>query len=240
AKRRRELSLRSFMEYVLLLQTDRSGKELVELINRLTTNHSFVYREREHFDFLTSTILPPLVASAKAKGPYQLRIWSAGCAAGEEAHSIAIALREALASDFSRMDPAILATDISIDVLEEGKRGIYPIARFRELPPAFLSRYFKKIDAENYEALPSIHELILFKRLNLMAAPYPMKTSFDLVFCRNVMIYFDGEVRKRLINALYEVVKPGGYLFVGHSETLQRGDSNFTYVKPAIYRRDGD
>lgn len=237
AKRLRELGLSSFAEYVKRLQTDKNGDEVVELLNRLTTNHSFLFREREHFDFLSEHILPGLVAAAKKSGSYQLRIWSAGCAAGEEAHSIAIVLREVLGPGLELMDTGVLATDISREALDEGRIGRYPVARFREVPKAYIGRYFKHIDAETYEALPSIHDMILFKRLNLMAATYPFKGDFDVVFCRNVMIYFDAEARKTLLGSLHDVIKPGGYLFVGHSETLQRGDSPFNYVLPAIYRR---
>jgi chemotaxis protein methyltransferase CheR len=238
AKRLRELGLDSFADYVRLLQSDKNGLELVELVNRLTTNHSFLFRERDHFDFLASQVIPPLLASARRKAGRPLRIWSAGCAAGEEAHTIAIVLRETLGADMALMDPAILATDISVEALKEGQAGVYPEARFRELPRPYIERYFRRLDAENWQALPSIHDMILFKRLNLMAMPYPFKKAFDVVFCRNVMIYFDAAARSTLVNALYKVLNPGGYLFIGHSETLQRGDSSFVYIKPAIYRRE--
>jgi chemotaxis protein methyltransferase CheR len=238
AKRLRELGLSSFSEYVRFLQGDTTGKELVELVNRLTTNHSYLYREREHFDFLTTEILPSFVAREKHGAMAPLRIWSAGCAAGEEAHTIAIIMREVLGSEFKRLDPSILATDISVDALKEGQIGRYPEARFRELPKQWLTKYFQKVDGEMWEALPPIHGMILFKRLNLMNMPYPFKGSFEVVFCRNVMIYFDGAARQKLVNALYEVINPGGYLFIGHSETLQRGESLFRYIKPAIYRKE--
>ena len=238
AKRLRELGLSSFADYVKLLQTDASGKELIELVNRLTTNHSFFFREREHFDFLSKEVIPRFLATARSGAIKPLRIWSAGCAAGEEAHTIAITIREALGDDFHLLDSAILATDISVDALKEGRLARYPGARFRELPRSYLDRYFRRCDADTWEALPSIHDMILFKRLNLMNMPYPFKGSFQVVFCRNVMIYFDAAARKKLVNALFSIINPGGYLFIGHSETLQRGDSPFTYVKPAIYRKE--
>ena len=238
AKRLRELGLSSFSEYVKILQTDGSGKELIELVNRLTTNHSFFFREREHFDFLSREVIPRFLATARRGTIKPLRIWSAGCAAGEEAHTIAMTIRETLGADFNLLDPAILATDISVDALNEGRTARYPEARFRELPKSYLERYSHMVDAETWEALPTIHDMILFKRLNLMNMPYPFKGSFEVVFCRNVMIYFDTVARKKLVNALYRIINPGGYLFIGHSETLQRGDSPFTYVKPAIYRKE--
>ncbi len=238
AKRLRELGLSSFSDYVKILQTDASGKELIELVNRLTTNHSFFFREREHFDFLSREILPRLLAAPRKGATKPLRIWSAGCAAGEEAHTIALIIRETLGADAHLLDPAILATDISVDALNEGRAARYPEARFRELPKMYIDRYFRKINDDTWEALPTIHDMILFKRLNLMNIPYPFKGSFEVVFCRNVMIYFDGAARRKLVNALYDIINPGGYLFIGHSETLQRGDSPFAYIKPAIYRKE--
>jgi len=240
AKRLRELGLSSFADYIKLLRSDGSGAELVEFVNRLTTNHSYFFREIEHFDFLRTVVFPPLVQGAAKTVADSLRIWSAGCAAGEEAHSIAIALREGLGESFQLLDPAILATDISLSALKDASAGIYPDNRFGEMPKVYLSRYFSRCDREHWQALPSIHDPILFKRLNLMSFPYPFKSRFDVVFCRNVMIYFDNDARKKLVAALFDFIKPGGYLFVGHSETIQRGESPFAYVKPAIYRKDGD
>lgn len=238
AKRLRELGLSSFSDYIKLLQSDSSGVELVEFVNRLTTNHSFFFRENEHFEFLKREVLPPLVQEASRGRGEPLRIWSAGCAAGEEAHTIAMVLRESLGEAFRSLDPSILATDISIHALKEAVAGIYPVNRFNETPKAFLTRYFEKVDDEHWKALPSIHDLILFKRLNLMGNSYPFKGKFDVVFCRNVMIYFDNDARRRLVATIHNVVRPGGYLFIGHSETLQRAECPFAYIKPAIYRKE--
>ncbi|HUX37444.1 MAG TPA: protein-glutamate O-methyltransferase CheR [Rectinemataceae bacterium] len=237
AKRLRELGFSDFAEYVRLLQADRSGSELVELIDRLTTNHSYFFREKEHFDFLRETVFPTLVRAVSPGHGRGIRIWSAGCAAGEEAHSIAITMREGLGADFSSPDPAILATDISIRALKAASAGNYPESRLGDMPKNYLARYFSKCEEGHYRALGSIHDLILFKHLNLMAIPYPFKGQFDVVFCRNVMIYFDKAAKRSLVLALFDFVKPGGYLFTGHSETLQRGETPFTYLKPGIYRR---
>ncbi|HUX40884.1 MAG TPA: protein-glutamate O-methyltransferase CheR [Rectinemataceae bacterium] len=238
AKRLRELGLSNFADYVKLLRNDSSGVELVEFVNRLTTNHSFFFRENEHFDYLKREIVPPLIHEASRGRGTSLRIWSAGCAAGEEAHTIAITLRESLGEAFRLLDPSILATDISLSALKDASVGVYPANRFSEMPKVFQTRYFEKLEDEHWKALPSIHEFILFKRLNLMSIPYPFKGLFDVVFCRNVMIYFDHEARSKLVKAIYDFVKPGGYFFIGHSETLQRNDCPFVYVKPAIYRKE--
>ena len=239
AKRLRELGLSDFSEYVKMLQSDRSGAELVELVNRLTTNHSYFFRESEHFDYLRETVFPSLGQSTPRPQGRGFRIWSAGCAAGEEAHSIAITMREGFGAALSGADQAILATDISLKALQIAGAGIYPESRLRDMPKDYLARYFSKCEDGQYKAHPSIHDLILFKRLNLMTIPYPFKGQFDVIFCRNVMIYFDKEAKASLVGALYEFVKPGGYLFTGQSETIQRGESPFVYVKPGIYRRIG-
>jgi len=236
-KRVRQLGLAGFAEYFAFLRADSSGTELVELVNRLTTNHSFFYREKEHFEFLVKEILPGIARDYAKIANYPLRIWSAGCAAGEEAFTIAIMLRENLGRYLPAADAGILASDISIQVLTEAKAATYSSQRLRELPPVYRSNYFAKVGEDAYEVIPAVRSLVLFKRLNLMSEKFPFKGAFDVVFCRNVMIYFDQDVRKRLVRSIYSVLKPGGYLFIGHSESLQRDDCPLDYIKPAIYRK---
>lgn len=236
-KRLRQLGLSSFSDYFGLIKADPNGSELVELLNRLTTNHSFFMREREHFDFLAREILPPIARRAERSPGYPLRVWSAGCAAGEEAYTVALTLREALGQALDAMDSGVLATDISDAVLREALAGRYPAARLRELTPAVRKRYFRELGDDLFEVVPEIRRMVLFKRLNLMVDRFPFKGGFDLVLCRNVMIYFDKDSRARLTRAIFDVIKPGGYLFIGHSESLQRDECPFEYVKPAIYRK---
>ncbi len=236
-KRVRQLGLSSFADYFSLIKADPDGPELTELLNRLTTNHSFFLREREHYDFMHKTILPEIAAKASRSPGYPLRIWSAGCAAGEEAYTIAITLRESLGTALDGMDPGVLATDISDAVLREGIAGRYPGARLRELSPATRKKYFSQAGEDLYEVGPELRKLVLFKRLNLMTDRFPFRGEFDVVFCRNVMIYFDKDSRARLSRAIHDIIKPGGYFFIGHSESLQRDECPFEYVKPAIYRK---
>jgi chemotaxis protein methyltransferase CheR len=236
SKRVRQLGLPGLREYCACLRTDGSGAELSILMNLLTTNHSYFYREPEHFQFMLSEILPRYRERIPVGDDF--RLWSAGCAAGEEVYTAAMVVRDVLGK-VRGANIGILATDISTQVLEAAKTGIYPESRLRDLPPRLRSTYLVPVDAENYSVCPEIRSMVLFKRLNLMRGDFPFKGLFDLVFCRNVMIYFDVESRRRLVSALYRVMKPGAYLFIGHSESIQKENSPFEYVRPAIYRKAG-
>ena len=236
-KRIRQLGLKSFPEYFDLLRADSSGNELSEFINRLTTNHSFFYREKDHYEFLQNKVFPELKKRIDRDPRYQVRMWSAGCAAGEEVYTLALALREYFGPAADRADFGLLATDISLAALKAAQAGIYAGQKISELPPALRSGYFNEVGTDLFEVSPEIKRMVLFKRLNLMADTYPFKSSFDVVFCRNVMIYFDQASRSRLVYSFFRHVKLGGYLFIGHSETIQRADCPFDYVQPAIYRK---
>jgi chemotaxis protein methyltransferase CheR len=237
SKRLRELNLPNYTEYIEYLTADKTGAELTELINRITTNHTFFFRERDHFDFLEKTVLPSL-DSEKTGIPVQpLRIWSAGCASGEEVYSLSMLLREYYGPRFAAVDSGLLATDISLAALREAEAGEYNIGKMRELPASYRNTYFLRKDESVYIIRDDIRKMVMFKRLNLMADTFPMKGLFDAIFCRNVMIYFNQVSREKVVDALYRFVKPGGYLFIGHSESLNRETCPFTYVKPAIYRK---
>jgi len=236
-KRVRTLGLASFSEYFKFLRADKSGDELSELINRITTNHSFFFRERDHFDFIGQTVLPELDKKIKANPKYPLRIWSAGCAAGEEVHTLAMVLREHFGPAIDSLDIGLIATDISLAALNEAKEGSYPENRLKEVPKALLHKYFIKNPDGDYSVTPDIKKMVLFKRLNLMTEKFPFQGNFDIVFCRNVMIYFDNDSRRKLVSSVYNCIKPGGFFFIGHSESLQRDTCPFNYVRPAIYRK---
>lgn len=239
-KRLRVLGLSSFAQYFDYLRADASGGELIEFVNRLTTNHSFFFREKDHFDYLKSTVFPAIAAAVKADPSYPVRIWSAGCAAGEEVYTTAIALTEYFGPALASMDVGLIATDISLAALAEAQRGVYPENRFKETPKAYVDRYFSKAGPDSYEVSPELRRLVLFKKLNLMSETFPFKGRFDAVFCRNVMIYFNADSRSRLVAAIHRYVKPGGHFFIGHSESLPRASCPFEYVRPAIYRKGAD
>ncbi len=236
-KRVRTLGLASFSEYFKFLRADQSGDELSELINRLTTNHSFFFREHDHFEFIVKTVLPELEKKFKTGSRLPLRIWSAGCAAGEEVYTLAMILREHFGPGIDSMDVGLIATDISLAALTEAKTAIYAENKVQHVPHIYAAKYFSKTAAGDFAVSGDIKKMVLFKRLNLMTETFPFQGAFDIVFCRNVMIYFDNESRRKLVSSIYNYIKPEGYFFIGHSESLQRDTCPFHYVRPAIYKK---
>ena len=236
-KRVRQLGLNSFHEYFDYLRADSSGNELSEFINRLTTNHSFFYREKDHYEFLKANVFPAIKKRLARDPRYQTRMWSAGCAAGEEVYTLALVLRDFFGSAADSADFGLLATDISLAALKLAQEGRYASQKLSELPPGLRTANFREVEPDLFEVSQEIRRMVLFKRLNLMADTYPLKNTFDVIFCRNVMIYFDQVSRARLVQAFHRFVKPGGYLFIGHSETILRADCPFEYVSPAIYKK---
>lgn len=237
SKRVRNLGLSSIGSYLARVRADETGAELTELVDRITTNHSFFYREKDHFEFLSSEVLPAIKARRAQEAGFSLRIWSAGCATGEEPYTLAMVMREFLGASASMTDWAVLATDLSLSALREAMSAVYAGNRVRELPAAWRNAYFEQRGEDEWAVKDDLRRAVLFKRLNLMDERYPFKGLFDVVFCRNVMIYFDPPVRKALVDRIFRYVKPGGYLFVGHSESLPRDSCPFNYVRPAIYRK---
>lgn len=225
----------SFSEYFQHVWSDRSGQAGATLLNKLTTNHTYFLREPQHFDFLERVALPYL-AKAESKNK-DLRIWSAGCSSGEEPYTLAMIIDAYFAAEKAAWNTKILATDISTAVLEKAKGGVYPNSQLDALPELWRKRYFHKLDAENSVLHDKIRNEVIFRRLNLMNEAFPFKKKFHLIFCRNVMIYFDAETKRNLINRFYDYTEPGGYLLIGHSESMNRSESKYEFVAPAIYRR---
>ncbi|MCD4824355.1 MAG: protein-glutamate O-methyltransferase CheR [Phycisphaerae bacterium] len=234
AKRCRQLKLQNLDQYISLVKNDKTGQELISMLDALSTNLTFFFRESQHFTFLRDTVLPKIVK----RGDRQLRIWSAGCSSGEEPYSISMLLNESIQS-IGNWDVRILATDLSTRVLAIACSGEYSQQRFKETPRQLVSRYFEVVREERpaiFKAKPEIRDLIHFARLNLME-DWPMKGPFDVIFCRNVMIYFDKPTQSRLINRYYDLLADGGYLFLGHSESLTGTKHTFKYVQPATYMK---
>ena len=237
AKRVRTLGLSSFGAYLSIVRADSSGAELGEFINRISTNHSYFYREKEHFQFLLSSVMPMVKARLAKEPSYPFRIWCAGCAAGEEPYTLSMLVQESLGIFAKKADWGILATDVSVAALSEAKTAVYPENRIKELPLNWRNAYLSRSGNDAWTVNPETRKPILFKVLNLMNTEYPFKSAFDIVFCRNVMIYFDGPTRRALVDRIYRYVKPGGYFFVGHSESLPRDTCPFRYLSPATYRK---
>jgi chemotaxis protein methyltransferase CheR len=226
-KRLRQLDIGSFDEYLRFVEHDKSREELTAMIDALTTNKTSFFRESQHFDFLRDQVLPEL----RSKGN-PIRIWCAGCSSGEEPYTLAIVLREAI-PELDKIDARILATDISTRVLKTAREGMYDPAHVSDIPADLRQRYFDVVPG-GYRVKPSLSSIVQFARLNLME-PWPMKGHFNAIFCRNVMIYFDKPTQKTLVQRFWDCLQPGGYLFVGHSESINAWASEYRYVRPATY-----
>lgn len=231
-KKLRELQFDSFEQYWKMVEADASGEALTAMVDALTTNHTSFFRETQHFDYLRASVSP----SFKAGG--QIRIWSAACSTGEEPYSIAFTLLDQLGAEAtSRI--SILATDISTKVLAAAERGIYAAERFRTTEPGQLRRHLLKGAGESegfYLVRKEVRSLVSFKRLNLME-DFSHVGRFHVIFCRNVMIYFDQKTQASLVNRLTAQLEPGGHLLIGHAESLNGIDHSLKYVRPATYRR---
>ena len=227
----------NFTNYYNAINEDKSGMLQIELADHLSTNHSYFFRENEHFKYLTINTLPEIERSNILNAPSELRIWCAGCAAGEEPYTLAILLKEYFGNKLSDTKPVILATDISTSALSAAKSGIYSQDKLKSMPVKYLNKYFNKIGNGKYSVKTSLRNLILFKRLNLMRDTFPFKNKFNIIFCRNVMIYFDKKTRETLISKYYLNLIDNGILFIGHSETIGRNSSQFKYLMPAVYTK---
>jgi len=229
----REKNLSSFDQYLSLLKNDQSGSEITQLLNRITTNHTFFMRENEHFEFLLHKVLPYF---EKNHPDRDLRIWSAGCSSGQEPYTIAMAMDEYFGSKKHLWDTTILATDISMSVLEKGKRAVYPADSLEMIPDKWRKKHFVDLKDGTFQIGSQLRNEVVFKPFNLMD-PFVFKKKFDLIFCRNVMIYFDEDTKERLVSKFHQWTAKGGFLFIGHSEVLNRTATQYHYVKPAIYQK---
>ena len=230
-----EKNLNSFSEYLKYIKSDQTGKAISALVNRITTNHTFFMREKEHFNFFQVQVLTGLKTIVANK---DLRIWSAGCSSGEEPYTLAMIIADFLGAERKLWDSRILATDISEKVLEIAIRGIYPNEQLQVLPEEWRRKYFVKHDSDSSQVIDEIRENIIFRQFNLMNPVFPFKKKFQVIFCRNVMIYFDSETRRQLVNRFYEQTEPGGYLFIGLSESLRREETPYKYIRPSVYRKE--
>lgn len=231
-KRVPQLGLSSFDEYIGLVESPAGAAELSSMVDALTTNKTSFFREAQHFGLLGEH------AKAVLQSRGSLRIWSAGCSSGEEPYTIGMTLHQAIPG-ISGMDARILATDISSRILEKAKAAAYEENDVAGIPAQVLRRFFttqKTGATTRYVVAGPVRSLVRFARLNLMD-PWPMRGQFDFIFCRNVMIYFDAETQKTLITRFYDALRPGGFFFVGHSESLSGRSGAFEYRMPATYQK---
>lgn len=228
-------NFKNFSEYYEYILSDKTGNAAATLINKITTNHTFFMREADHFLYFKNTVLPYLTNTVKVK---DMRIWSAGCSSGEEPYTLAMILDEFLGKGKIYWDAKVLATDISGNALETAIKGIYDNERITTLPAQWKLKYFKSLDNERSVLADGIRDEVIFRKFNLMENVFPFKRKFHVIFCRNVMIYFDSKTKHQLVNKFYDSMEYGGYLFVGHSESLNREETRYNYIMPAVYRKE--
>ncbi len=225
----------SFDAYFQMVVADKSGAEVSLLIDKLSTNHTFFMREASHFDYFRDKVLPWLAETVKDR---DLRVWCAGCSSGEEPYTLAMILSDYFGKDQIYWDMKILATDISVSVLNAAKEGIYTGEEVRTLPKAWQLGYFNAIGADKYRVCDTIRNQVIFRSFNLMEPVLPFRKAFHVIFCRNVMIYFDQETKNQLVQRYYSQTTSGGYLFIGHSESLSRDTMGYRYILPSVYRKE--
>ncbi len=235
----RQRGMKGFHEYYQWMANDTSGEALKEVMNAISTNLTSFFRENEHFQFMTKTMLPEVKQRPRSGGKIRLRGWSAGCSTGEEVYTMTMTIAE-YADRLDEWDVKLLATDIDTDVVATGQRGVYLKDRITGIPTACIKKYLDPCTDPKgkpaYRMKDVLRRMVTFRHLNLFTE-WPFKNKFNYIFCRNVMIYFDRPTQEGLINNYYNVLAPGGYLFIGHSESLSGITHKFEYVKPTIYMK---
>ncbi len=235
SRRLRALGLSTFGDYVALLDGQEADKELPFAINALTTNLTRFYREPHHFDHLRSMVIPNLFTSANRTK--RIRFWSAGCSSGEEPYSIAMTVLDAVPS-LSSFDFRVLATDIDTDMITRSQKAVYDARELDSIPEPMRSRDTITMpdDRNRFSLSPEVKELVSFKQLNLIEG-WPMAGPFDVIFCRNVMIYFEPDVQKMIVDRMANLLAPGGFLYIGHSENMTRITDSVELVGATVYAR---
>jgi chemotaxis protein methyltransferase CheR len=238
ARRLRLLGLSNMQEYFHLVTQPDQQHERAVMIDCITTNETHFFREPRHFDFLSQQVFPRWHEEAAiGQRMTHLRIWSAGCSSGEEPYSLAMLLLKHFPQE-KGWNVEVLATDISTRVLEKAREGVYPIDKVKEIPPEYLRAYMLKGRGEHKGVIkvsPELHRAVRFARVNLHADSYPVQGCFDLIFCRNVLIYFDQKSKEKVITGILRHLSPSGFLFVGHSEHLGGISPNLKTVAPTVH-----
>jgi len=238
-KQLRAYQLKTFKEYYDFVMSDPSGKELETMVNLITTNVTSFFREKQHFDFLMQSVFPAITQKKNRENSKRIRLWSAACSTGEEPYSILMTVLEYF-KDGGLWDIKLLGTDISTRALACAQQGEYPQQKVQDLSPLLLEKYYTKELKDHeiyYKIKDQVKALAVFRQLNLMMESYPFKGKFDIIFCRNVMIYFDKETQKLLMNRMANYLEDGGYFFVGHSEASVGMNANLKKIGAAIFSK---
>ena len=226
---------RTYTEYMNAVETDFTGRLEKQMVDMLSTNHTYFMREFEHFDYLRQVVLPGL--KKKEEKRKDLCIWCGASSTGEEPYMLAMLLKDFFGLEHTAWDTKVLATDISTQVLKRAAAGVYTKEQIEVLPEHWKRRFFRPLaGGERYEATQELKSEVLFRQFNLME-PFPFKRKMHIVFLRNVMIYFDSSTKRELIQKVYDVMEPGGYLFIGRTETIERDNVPFRLVLPSIFRK---
>lgn len=233
SKRVKALNLPSFGAYYEHIKNNQSGEEILNLLSAISTNVTSFFREAAQWEFLEDH----LINLSKTNPDKKLRIWSSASSTGQEPYSIAMYLQDFL-KDYKNWDIKFLASDIDTEVLKYAINGEYTQKEIGAMPKYFLTKYFDKTKNEGFRVKDSLKEMVLFRMFNLTRGDYSIfKNKFDIIFCRNVMIYFDGPTKDELFTRFHNLLKPNGLLFLGHSESITRKNNDFTLIQSAIYKR---
>lgn len=227
-----ERGFTNYNQYMDSIFADKSGRETVELVNKLTTNHTYFMREPQHFEFMRKVFLPHIEKTVKDR---DVRIWCAASSSGEEPYTIAMVIDDYFGQRKMGWDLRILATDVSTKVLNKAKNAIYPAESLESLPEDWKRKYFKANADGTYTVVDRIRKEVIYKQFNLMDK-ISYKKPYDLISCRNVMIYFDAPTKDALVERFYDASKDGAYLFIGHSESVSK-KSRYSFVQPAVYQK---
>ncbi len=224
----------SYSAFIDKVEAVPNGEEAHFLINTLTTNHTYFMREPIHFDFMRDVALPEI--KRKCSVTKDVRIWSAASSSGEEAYSIVMTLKDFFGAEADRWDTKVLATDISTKVLLTAKEGKFKAEQLGGLPTRWINQHFNHLPDGDYQVKQSLRDEVIFNTFNLMD-PFPFRKRFHIIFLRNVMIYFDEKTKRELINKIFNFLEPGGYLFIGTTETIDKAASGLQHVSPSIYMK---
>lgn len=226
---------KSFHEFMNAVEKDKSGKQEKMLVNLLTTNHTYFMREFDQFDFFRKTVLPWI--KEKESRTKDIRIWCGAASSGEEPYMIAMVLSDFFGMERSQWDLRILATDVSTGVLKQALAGVYTAEQLTNLPAVWKRNFFERVPGgKQYAVTKELKQNVIFRQFNLMS-PFPFKKKMQAIFLRNVMIYFDDKTKQDLVQRVYDIMAPGGYLFIGTTETLDRSTTPFEIVRPSIFRK---
>ncbi|WP_420549815.1 CheR family methyltransferase [Curvivirga sp.] len=236
ARRLRTLKLSAFSDYINFIETPAGADEMGNLINAITTNLTKFFREDHHFEHFRSVAMKESFDALRSGKQKRIRVWSAGCSSGEEPYSIAMSMVSAIPK-IEKLDAKILATDLDTNMLDTGRAGLYKSNCLDTISKEYTKRFTKIVDDGYVQISPKLRQFIAFKQLNLLHN-WPMKGPFDVIFCRNVMIYFDNPTKQRLVDGFASMLRPGGWLYIGHSESLLNQSGPFKLHGRTTYRKE--